>query len=493
MSTIRGASKLQFEPQNKDPLAVTAVIIELTEKSIECINSRGAPQGYGRKIASELVNILSLLKSVAQTKLSPNGSWPDNSQDPGALTFRLLVGPNGPLLQLQWFLRSFLTVLIDGVEEAEIHAGRVVVPVEGGLETTSLPFVWVLRKQKVRKLLGMMEKYRTCLLLALQNDHIALAAELNAGEVYTDSEEEMDIDDEDPSEEFRSQSEGPLSEVHQKERILEWLSPLDFQARQKDTFALRLTGTGSNFLEHEIFRSWVMGAKKTLYCPGIPGSGKTVIVSTVVNLLEETFSEDPEVGIAYFYCDHAYREQEQSAVNITRSLLQQLAFKHAASISGADAETLAFLDSLMTLYETADEKPPTFKQCMDMLRFVLTLFPKVFIIIDGIDECDERNILIPELVAAASSRGSTSLSLIVSSRDSPEISEIFSNSARLEVRASDADIRRYVEHRIDRSRNSSLGLLLLDPGTRTVRKVPQAAIALRRFITDRISKKAQGT
>ena len=215
--------------------------------------------------------------------------------------------------------------------------------------------------------------------------------------------------------------------------------------------------------------------------------------STVVNLLEETFSEDPAVGIAYFYCDHAYREQEQSAVNIIRSLLQQLAFKHAATIAEADAETIAFLDSLMTLYETADEKPPTFKQCMDMLRFVLTLFSKVFIIIDGIDECDERDILIPELVAAASSRGSTSLSLIVTSRDSPEISEIFSNSARLEVRASDADIRRYVEHRIDRSRNSSLGLLLLDPGTRTVRKVPQAAIALRRFITDQISKKAQGT
>jgi hypothetical protein len=54
--------------------------------------------------------------------------------------------------------------------------------------------------------------------------------------------------------------------------ILQWLSPLNFQQRQRDILAKRYPETGSWFLNLDKFRSWRDGdatKSSTLWCPGI--------------------------------------------------------------------------------------------------------------------------------------------------------------------------------------------------------------------------------
>ena len=55
--------------------------------------------------------------------------------------------------------------------------------------------------------------------------------------------------------------------------ILQWISPLMFAATQKDTFERRQEGTGTWFLENQVFRNWKAGTlgnnKRTLYCFGM--------------------------------------------------------------------------------------------------------------------------------------------------------------------------------------------------------------------------------
>ncbi|PYI02763.1 hypothetical protein BO78DRAFT_213479 [Aspergillus sclerotiicarbonarius CBS 121057] len=50
---------------------------------------------------------------------------------------------------------------------------------------------------------------------------------------------------------------------------------------------------------------------QTLLCTGIPGVGKTILTSIVIEHLEEKYHDDRSVGIAYIYCNFR-RHHDQS-------------------------------------------------------------------------------------------------------------------------------------------------------------------------------------
>ena len=51
--------------------------------------------------------------------------------------------------------------------------------------------------------------------------------------------------------------------------IIAWLSSLNFSAKQNDVFSKQHSGTGRWFLENDIFKAWINGHQKALWCPGI--------------------------------------------------------------------------------------------------------------------------------------------------------------------------------------------------------------------------------
>ena len=56
----------------------------------------------------------------------------------------------------------------------------------------------------------------------------------------------------------------------QKDRtIIDWLSPLNFWAKQSDVLSSRSGSTGTWILETEEFKDWAAGSGKTLWCTGI--------------------------------------------------------------------------------------------------------------------------------------------------------------------------------------------------------------------------------
>ena len=57
--------------------------------------------------------------------------------------------------------------------------------------------------------------------------------------------------------------------------ILDWLTPIDYAPQQSDFISRRQAGTGEWLLGSEQFKTWVETEKQTLFCPGIPGAGKT--------------------------------------------------------------------------------------------------------------------------------------------------------------------------------------------------------------------------
>jgi DNA replication protein DnaC len=105
--------------------------------------------------------------------------------------------------------------------------------------------------------------------------------------------------------------------------ILDWLTSINYATQQQDFISRRQAGTGQWLLNSDEFQTWVNTDTQTLFCPGIPGAGKTILTAIAINDLITRFQNDPGVGIAYLYCNFR-RKDEQKAQDLLTSLLKQL-------------------------------------------------------------------------------------------------------------------------------------------------------------------------
>ncbi|KAL7943731.1 ankyrin repeat-containing domain protein [Trichoderma barbatum] len=109
------------------------------------------------------------------------------------------------------------------------------------------------------------------------------------------------------------------------EKILKWLNSVDYGAEHSDVLKRWQPGTGQWLLESTEFREFIKANdKQVLFCPGIPGAGKTVMAATVIDYLHKEFGNDQDTGIAYIYFNFK-RHSEQTPVAIFSSLLKQVA------------------------------------------------------------------------------------------------------------------------------------------------------------------------
>jgi hypothetical protein len=103
--------------------------------------------------------------------------------------------------------------------------------------------------------------------------------------------------------------------------MMQWLSLTDFPAQQHDIISRRQEGTGQWLLDSLEFKGWLQGAHQTLFCPGIPGAGKTMMAAIAIDYLGRAARAD--VGLAYLFCN--YKSQvDQSLFSLLSALLKQL-------------------------------------------------------------------------------------------------------------------------------------------------------------------------
>jgi Cdc6-like AAA superfamily ATPase len=111
--------------------------------------------------------------------------------------------------------------------------------------------------------------------------------------------------------------------------ILNWLTDIDYGPQQTDYIRRRQAETGQWLLDSSEFEAWVENNNQTLFCPGIPGAGKTILTSIVVDNLTSRFRNDSKTGIAYIYCNFGRRDK-QKIDDLLSSLLKQLAPSHSS-------------------------------------------------------------------------------------------------------------------------------------------------------------------
>lgn len=225
----------------------------------------------------------------------------------------------------------------------------------------------------------------------------------------------------------------------QRQKYLDWLSSESFTAdRGKPIYQ---TGTGRWFIESPEFQNWIQNPGQTLFCPGIPGAGKTNMASIVIDELDRLHGSDPSVGIAYIFCSFRYCDDpRQYPDNILASMIRQLIWR------------LPILPStVQMLYEKhrSNGSRPSFNDLSKVFKDVVqTASKQVFIVIDALDECEPARIS-RVLSQISETQAFGNLNLLSTSRSVPAIEARFQGHPSLEIRATREDAMAYLKARLE--------------------------------------------
>lgn len=185
------------------------------------------------------------------------------------------------------------------------------------------------------------------------------------------------------------------------------------------------------------YQNWVHENGKTLLCTRIPGAGKTILSSIVIeNIKTHIATNSPkEVRAVYLYCD--YTDKKQSISQFLFTLLGQL------------LGTLPSLpESIRAMYH--DNRPvlPSIDDLSKAPTHVTSSLTsdshsRIFFVIDALDECTDRTraLLLTHLIRI---QETSNVWLFLTTR--PHIGcERFKDAMTLAIAAHDADIERYVD------------------------------------------------
>ncbi|KAH0563399.1 hypothetical protein GP486_002033 [Trichoglossum hirsutum] len=218
--------------------------------------------------------------------------------------------------------------------------------------------------------------------------------------------------------------------------ILNWLTPIDYGPQQSDFIKRRQEGTGTWLLCTDEFNTWLNQRNKALYCSGIPGAGKTILTSVVVDHLCSKYRTDLSVGIAYLYCN--FRQQhQQKPEDLLSSLLKQLVQKQ-----------VSVPESVEKLYKhhKRERTRPSLNEILEALKSVSAQYSRVLIIVDALDECgisdSERQKF---LLAIFNLQAKTGANIFATSRINDNIANLFKTALPLQIYARNKDVESYLD------------------------------------------------
>ncbi|KAL8669376.1 MAG: hypothetical protein Q9168_006037 [Polycauliona sp. 1 TL-2023] len=382
-------------------------LIEITAKTIKYLNSVKEASKERATLFQEASSLLPLLVSLqAQINAAKQSEpWFDD--------IKLLGVENGPLDQLC---------------EALVQLTRKLKPKQG-INKAARAIIWPFDKAYCEGVLHKIERVKSSIVPALQAATFKLAQAIKADTAGINKQVGAVVDGI-----AAIQLDGDLEK---RQETLDWFSPLNFFKTQQDIFARREEGTGQWLIDSPTFQSWLSGSDRTLCCPGIPGAGKTILASFVVDFLRtKQRKSSGSVGVAAIYCNFKEREMQTS--------LTLLAGACAQLIQDSMQPLPDALKYLHNRHEPSGTRPSS-EEIRRVFDDVVRSCNNIYIVVDAVDECSEevRNTLVPALKALPDN-----VRILITTRPIHEITHLFPSSPKLEIRATDTDLTKYISSRI---------------------------------------------
>jgi Cdc6-like AAA superfamily ATPase len=214
-------------------------------------------------------------------------------------------------------------------------------------------------------------------------------------------------------------------------------------------------GTGEWLINHELFKAWKATRGSKIWCPGIPGVGKTSMASFVVQTLIELYNSPDAIPTAFVFADFKDKERyQQDQHTIVSTVTRQLASQNPAVMNEAYARYRTHKE-----HSLGDSVAPlTFAEHLEILKNASSHVDRMFIVIDAVDEIPSTEEVEAKDIRFELLHALTQLeyvSLLCTSRPHIEPSSFSSNFSTLPIEATDKDLRTFLEAEILSSRRLS--------------------------------------
>ncbi|KAH0332324.1 Pfs, NACHT and ankyrin domain protein, partial [Aureobasidium melanogenum] len=229
-------------------------------------------------------------------------------------------------------------------------------------------------------------------------------------------------------------------EIDQRARVAKWLASSDPFTNHHKALQQRHRGTGRWFLESSDFEQWKASPKSFLWLHGIPGCGKTVLSSTIIEHLEQDMTCQL---LTYFYFDFNDKDK-QSLDSLLLSLIVQVYQSQPASRPP--------VEQLWASHGEGSRKPST-SDLQSVLQVMLSGVGSVSIVLDALDESKPRHELLAWLKTLVESTH-FACRLLITARREVDIESAIQYWTRAEDRIPiqqnevNNDIRAYVKDKV---------------------------------------------
>jgi hypothetical protein len=226
-------------------------------------------------------------------------------------------------------------------------------------------------------------------------------------------------------------------------KICSWLSALDPSTNYHKAHKQRQAETGLWLLDGPKFTEWKESAGSRLWLYGIPGCGKTILSSTIIEHLLQHCHGNDRMVTAYFYFD--FNDiQKQDPELMLRSLVCQLVQRSVTIPKGVDALFSACNNG---------QRQPSLHALLEITSQVMRQFTHAYIVLDALDECTQRQELMDMLETVAGWQ-LDNVHMLMTSRKERDIESSLESFVKeedticLQRDVVDKDIQRYVQQRL---------------------------------------------
>ncbi|KAH0553118.1 hypothetical protein GP486_006694 [Trichoglossum hirsutum] len=282
---------------------------------------------------------------------------------------------------------------------------------------------WPLKQSKARKLLEDIGRYKESICLTLTTESVHDIKTIKCGVQRLD-----DV----------------LSD-EQHERILKWLIATDPSSNHVAACNLHEPHTGTWLTRSPDYKRWMEGSIRFLWLHGIPGSGKTVLTSFIIEEVKKFCSSSTSNNSAWAYYYFYFKREKDEAPQFLRWVINQLC-----------RQSKYIPMEVRRLYSDGCE--PTTESLLVALAAVLKRFQRVYLLLDALDESSNRPSLLDVLVNISSTSVGNcfqKLTILAASRKELDIERALKNISTdisLQNCWVDEDICLYIQNHIREDR-----------------------------------------
>ena len=215
--------------------------------------------------------------------------------------------------------------------------------------------------------------------------------------------------------------------------VRDWLAVPESTSHQ-DAVKKRHGSTGQWFLDSKTYEKYKSDENSFLWIHGIVGCGKTIIASTIINDLRMLCYTQEDYVCAYYYFTFSNNASAKPS-SMIKYLLLQLSEK--------------IVHKTVPLFEAFEPSEPlTDEGAVDLLRSTLLSFRRIFIVVDALDECVDKETLL-EFIDTLRKWNLEQLHFLVTSRDEVDLRDGIDLSESgedlsLQTSGQDEDIKEYI-------------------------------------------------